>query len=492
MFWGARLPLKVFFGSLPGLLNTWRSVWTRRLHCAPTMSLDIQCEQLSDARWTELLPLIQQYQVVRLEDCGLTEVRCKDISSAIQANPDLTELSLRTNQLGDAGVGLVLQGLQNSSCKIQKLSLQNCGLTDTGCGVLPNVLRSLSTLRELHLNDNPLGDAGLKLLCEGLRDPECRLEKLQLEYCNLTATSCEPLASVLRVKPDFKELQLSNNDFHEAGVHILCQGLKDSACELESLKLENCGITSANCKDLCDVVASKASLQELDLGSNKLGNAGIAALCSGLLLPSCRLRTLWLWECDVTAEGCKDLCRVLRTKQSLKELSLAGNELKDEGARLLCESLLEPSCQLESLWVKTCSLTAASCPYFCSVLTKNRSLLELQMSSNPLGDLGVLELCKALGQPDTVLRVLWLGDCDVTDSGCSSLATVLLANRSLRELDLSNNCMGDSGVLQLLESLKQPSCALQQLVLYDIYWADEVEDQLRALEEGRPSLRIIS
>lgn len=28
--------------------------------------------------------------------------------------------------------------------------------------------------------------------------------------------------------------------------------------------------------------------------------------------------------------------------------------------------------------------------------------------------------------------------------------------------------------------------------LYDIYWTDEVEDQLRALEEERPSLRIIS
>lgn len=28
--------------------------------------------------------------------------------------------------------------------------------------------------------------------------------------------------------------------------------------------------------------------------------------------------------------------------------------------------------------------------------------------------------------------------------------------------------------------------------LYDIYWASEVEDQLRALEEERPSLRIIS
>lgn len=57
-----------------------------------------------------------------------------------------------------------------------------------------------------------------------------------------------------------------------------------------------------------------------------------------------------------------------------------------------------------------------------------------------------------------------LGDCDVTNNGCSSLANVLLVNCSLRELDLSNNCMGDVGVLQLLESLKHPSCALQQLV----------------------------
>lgn len=28
--------------------------------------------------------------------------------------------------------------------------------------------------------------------------------------------------------------------------------------------------------------------------------------------------------------------------------------------------------------------------------------------------------------------------------------------------------------------------------MYDIYWTEEVENQLRALEEERPSLRIIS
>ncbi|XP_048217086.1 ribonuclease inhibitor isoform X2 [Perognathus longimembris pacificus] len=455
------------------------------------MSLDIQCEQLSDSRWTELLPLIQQHQVVRLDDCGLSEVRCRDLSSALQANPALTELSLRNNELGDEGVHLVLQGLKSPTCKIQKLSLQNCGLTAAGCTVLPDVLRSLPTLHSLHLSDNSFGDAGLRLLCEGLLDSQCHLERLQLEYCGLTADSCKPLASVLRVKPEFKELVVSNNDLHEAGVRMLCQGLKESTCQLETLKMENCGITTANCRDLCDV-AAKTSLQELDLGSNKLGDAGLAMLCPGLLLPSCKLRSLWLWECDITVEGCRELCSLLRAKQSLKELSLANNDLGDEGARLLCESLLEPCCHLESLWVKTCNLTAACCPYFRSVLAQNRSLLELQISDNKLGDTGVQELCQGLSQPGTVLRVLWLGDCDVTNSGCSSLAAVLLANHSLRVLELSNNCMGDLGVRQLIESVRQPGCALEKLVLYDIYWTQEIEDQLQALEEARPSLRIIS
>lgn len=58
-------------------------------------------------------------------------------------------------------------------------------------------------------------------------------------------------------------------------------------------RLENCGLTPASCKDLCGVVASKASLQELDLGDNKLGDQGIATLCPALLHPSSRLRVLW-------------------------------------------------------------------------------------------------------------------------------------------------------------------------------------------------------
>lgn len=56
----------------------------------------------------------------RLVDCGVTGGRCKDVSAALRDNAALTELSLSSNELGDAGAHLVLQGLPPAG-KIQKL-----------------------------------------------------------------------------------------------------------------------------------------------------------------------------------------------------------------------------------------------------------------------------------------------------------------------------------------------------------------------------------
>lgn len=43
------------------------------------------------------------------------------MSSALQDNATLTELSLCSNELGDAGTHLLLQGLQSPTCKVRKL-----------------------------------------------------------------------------------------------------------------------------------------------------------------------------------------------------------------------------------------------------------------------------------------------------------------------------------------------------------------------------------
>lgn len=58
--------------------------------------------------------------------------------------------------------------------------LDRCGLTENCCTSLASALKSdASSLRELELSCNDLQDAGVKLLCEGLGSPHCRLEALR-------------------------------------------------------------------------------------------------------------------------------------------------------------------------------------------------------------------------------------------------------------------------------------------------------------------------
>ncbi len=57
--------------------------------------------------------------------------------------------------------------------------LRYCEITDEGCAALASALRSNpSHLRELDLSWNKLGDSGVKQLSDGLKDPQCKLEKL--------------------------------------------------------------------------------------------------------------------------------------------------------------------------------------------------------------------------------------------------------------------------------------------------------------------------
>lgn len=57
--------------------------------------------------------------------------------------------------------------------------LQNCNLTSASCATLRSVLSVQPSLTELHIGDNKLGTAGVKVLCQGMMNPNCKLQKLQ-------------------------------------------------------------------------------------------------------------------------------------------------------------------------------------------------------------------------------------------------------------------------------------------------------------------------
>uniref|UniRef100_A0A3B3UB64 B30.2/SPRY domain-containing protein n=1 Tax=Poecilia latipinna TaxID=48699 RepID=A0A3B3UB64_9TELE len=104
-----------------------------------------------------------------------------------------------------------------------------------------------------------------------------------------------------------------------------------------------------------------------------------------------------------------------------------------------------------------CTLTETSCEVLSSLISsQSSSLRELDLSNNDLMDSGVTLLSAGLRNPSCKLKILSLSGCLITERGCSSLASALSSSSShLKELDLRYNNPGDSGVRELSANVEK-------------------------------------
>ncbi|XP_042547702.1 NACHT, LRR and PYD domains-containing protein 14 [Dipodomys spectabilis] len=411
--------------------------------------------------------------------------------SVLHMSEQLKEMELCHSILHEVPMRIFYQELSHPVCKLQKLLLRFVSLP-VDCTDIFSFLLHSKTLIHLDLKGSNIGDNEVVVLCDVLENPQCILQSLRLEFCNLTSVCCPSIAKALSRSQSLIFLNLSANNLLDDGVKLLCKALENPTCCIEKLSLQRCGITEVSCKDLSMALISNQKLTHLCLAENVLGNNGVNPISVALLKPQCTLQSLVLRNCHFTSQGSRCLSISLLQNKSLTHLDMGSNRLEDEGVITLWNLIRQPSCNLQDLELNGCALTRACCLDLASSILNSPNLRSLDLGNNKLQNEGMQILCNTLRHSYCNLECLGLEQCGLTSVCCEDLSSSLLNNQRLIKMNLSQNNLGSKGIRILCEVLRSPECKLQVLGLSKDSFDKQTQKLLEAVEVSNPHLVIKS
>ncbi|XP_032872141.1 NACHT, LRR and PYD domains-containing protein 3-like [Amblyraja radiata] len=231
---------------------------------------------------------------------------------------------------------------QQTLGSVEKLSFSGLGLTPIDCAVLSHAIRLCDTIKHLdleschiqceglqrlgpalhncqclRLGDNDLGASGVKLVSVALRNPDCKIQRLELQRVGLTDSGAEDLASALSTNPSLKGLYLSGNKLGNSGVKLVSAALRNPDCKIQILGLDGVGLTDSGAEDLVSTLSTKPSLTDLYLTHNFLTDRCVPAL-RRLILNLPRLEQINLRANKFDAIGEKELRSLQECRPGLR------------------------------------------------------------------------------------------------------------------------------------------------------------------------------
>ncbi|KAI5103567.1 NACHT, LRR and PYD domains-containing protein 12-like isoform X3, partial [Silurus meridionalis] len=476
---------------------------------------------LTEMKDQSLLKEIQEFlKTEKQSEKKLSAAHCTAIAYMLQMSDDvLEELDVKKYNASEEGCRRLIPAVSN--CR--KAQLAGCHLTVSSCEIFTAALQlEKSPLRELDLMNNDLQDSGVKLLSEGLKSTNCTLEilrsiNLSLQFNQQIQTWHWILDSkVTSLNPSYTNLPL-------LGLFIEALNPITAQLRVAGIITANCGLF-IECRDDKRTHMLQSS-RTSDMYLSKKWSLLLPVLVSlwrGLYAAHSNLFFSFsphrLAICNLGEKACEYLGSALMSPHStLRVLDLSNNDLHDSGVKLLSDGLRSEYCKLKLLRhnIMTTCLILCWSPFYCqnspdlSSINSINFFSSLSYRSSSVGwyhrDQPSLLTCINDPRPPTTplpvhhcsflgallidtdhcrpgtshkscsfedaltqtsRRHILLSGCLITSKGCAALDSALTSNpMHLRELDLSYNHPGDSGVELLSVRLNDPGCNLETLRL---------------------------
>jgi Ran GTPase-activating protein (RanGAP) involved in mRNA processing and transport len=257
--------------------------------------------------------------------------------------------------LTEAGLPIMCNFFENGhASQLEDLAVLNIKGIQSLCEVLNN--EHCPNLKFLTLKDNSIADKGARALCDTLSKGLCKLNRLDIIKCELTDGCIPTLVKALQdERCQLTYLTLVDNAIGDKGACMLFEdALTKEHCKLTDLQLDRCSLTDRCVPSLCKALQDeRCQLTYLSLVGNDIGDKVACMLFEDALTKErCKLTGLRLAICSLTDECITSLCKALQDGQCvLTRLVLQGNNFSGNGKKLLRNTMNYESCKARDLQI---------------------------------------------------------------------------------------------------------------------------------------------
>ena len=233
----------------------------------------------------------------------------------------LKQLDLSVTNIGEEDCKQIAR-LLSCSQTLEKLDIGDNSLTSDNIHIILNGLHKNSSLKHLVMDCNHMLLDNMKSLSVYLQDRgKCKLETLNLKFCNIEPETAVELAHGLSHNCSVKTLDLTGNHVGDEGATALGQTFLENKT-LTRMELGNCGVTTTGGTALATSLLANTTLEMLDISYNALGGG----------------------------EAIETFAKVLQQNKTLEELNINDNTLSQSDVSTLV-SALGHNQTLEELWL---------------------------------------------------------------------------------------------------------------------------------------------
>ena len=357
--------------------------------------------------------------------------------------------------------------LKNEGSGFEILDLSECRIaTEKSLELLETIIKKNKNLKSLVISHRPIFKECFNLSISNIQN--VKLINCQLSYINHLPLDI---------------LNLSYNNISKDGLKKLSKLLSEEKCTLTKINLSNNYIGDDGCTILSEGIAKNNSLISLNLSSNNILNRGVIDIAKSLRSETGNktIRKLNLSQNEIENSGLIEFCTFLKKEKKNRfiKINFSHNNLSDRsiiefGQFLQNHSAITNLCltnkitnenkntfftscknldQLKKINFEFLDISESNCESLNQILLNNKNIINIKISNNKIfGPSGIMGISSGLEHNPKLIKID-LTQCDISDDGAISLSNSLFKNLEIKEIILEDNKIGEKGTKAISDKL---------------------------------------